>query len=126
MEDRNFRRIAAARTGDRKSTMVKKCLFALPIAAFCLFAATLLHADARKSVKTVPPAYPAIALKMRIEGTVKLDVTIDPDGSVADIKVVSGHQLLAPAAMDAVKKWRYETADSKSTQSVSVEFNLPH
>ena len=106
--------------------MTKKWMFALPIAAICLFAATLLHADNRKSVKTVPPAYPAIALKMRIEGTVKLDVTIDPDGSVADVKVVSGHQLLASAAADAVKKWRFETADSKSTQPINVEFNLPH
>ncbi len=106
--------------------MTRKSIFVMLIAAFCLFAATLLHADTRKSVKTVPPAYPAIALKMKIEGTVKLDVTIEPDGSVADVKVVSGHQLLASAAMDAVKKWRYETAESKSTQSVNVEFNLPH
>jgi TonB family protein len=115
-----------AEIGDRKITMTKKYMFLLPIATFCLFTATLLHADARKSVKTVPPAYPAIALKMRIEGTVKLDVTIDPDGSVGDVKVVSGHTLLASAAMDAVKKWRYEPGEGKSTQSVSVEFNLPH
>ncbi len=105
--------------------MTMKHIFLLPIAAFCLFAATLLHADTRKSVKTVPPTYPAIALKMRIEGTVKLDVTIDPDGSVGDVKVVSGHQLLASAAIEAVKKWRYEPADSKSTQTVNVDFNLP-
>jgi TonB family protein len=106
--------------------MTRKYVLLLPIAAFCLFTATILHADTRKSVKTVPPAYPAIALKMRIEGTVKLDVTIDPDGSVEDVKVVSGHQLLASAAIDAVKKWRYEPGEAKSTQSVNVEFNLPH
>jgi TonB family protein len=106
--------------------MTTKRIFFLPIAAFCMLVATLLHADTRKSVKTVPPVYPAIAAKMRVEGTVKLDITIDPDGSVADVKVVSGHQLLASAAMEAVKKWRYEAGDGKSTQSVSVEFNLPH
>ena len=106
--------------------MTKKRIFLFPIASFCLFAATLLHADTRKAVKTSPPVYPSIAAKMRIEGTVKLDVTIDSDGSVSDVKVVSGHQLLASAAVEAVKKWHYETAESKSTQSVSVEFNLPH
>jgi TonB family protein len=105
--------------------MNKNRLFLLPMVCFCLFAAALLHADTRKSVKTVPPVYPAIAAKMKVEGTVKLDATIDPDGSVSDVKVVSGHQLLVPAAIEAVKKWKYESGDGKSTQSVSVEFNLP-
>jgi TonB family protein len=106
--------------------MTENRIFLLPVASFCLFAAALLHADTRKSVKTVPPVYPAIAVKMRVEGTVKLDATIDPDGSVSDVKVVSGHQLLVQAAIEAVKKWKYESGDGKSTQSVSVEFALPH
>jgi len=57
---------------------------------------------------------------------VKLDATIDPDGSVSDVKVVSGHQLLVQAAVEAVKKWKYESGDGKSTQPVTVEFALPH
>ena len=107
-------------------TMVKIRFYLFAIFGFSLVAATLLHADTRKSVKTTPPTYPAIALKMRIEGTVKMDVTIDPDGSVADVKVLSGHQLLASAAQEAVKKWRYEPGEGKSTQSVSLDFALPH
>jgi TonB family protein len=63
---------------------------------------------------------------MRVEGTVKLDATVDPDGSVSEVKVVSGHQLLAPAAVEAVKKWKYESGEGKASQAVSVEFNLPH
>lgn len=106
--------------------MIKKRFVSLPIVAFCLLAVTLLHADTRKSVKTVPPVYPAIAARMRIEGTVKLDVTVDPDGSVEEVKVVSGHQLLVSAAVDAVKKWRYEPGESKSVVAVNVDFNLPH
>lgn len=106
--------------------MTKNRIFLLPVVCFCLFAAALLHADTRKSLKTVAPVYPAIAAKMRVEGTVKLDATIDPDGSVSDVKVVSGHALLVQAAIEAVKKWKYESADGKSTQSVSVEFALPH
>jgi TonB family protein len=106
--------------------MRKVRFFMFPLFIFCLFAATLVHADTRKSVKTIPPVYPAIALKMRIEGTVKLDVTIDADGTVSDVKVVSGHQLLASAAVDAVKKWRYEPGEGKSVQSVNMDFTLPH
>lgn len=105
--------------------MAKNRIFLLPVVCVCLFAAALLHADTRKSVKTVPPVYPAIAMKMRVEGTVKLDATIDPDGTVSDVKVVSGHTLLVQAAVDAVKKWKYESGDGKSTQTVSVEFVLP-
>jgi len=106
--------------------MTKHRFFLLSIFTFCLFAATHLYADTRKSVKTPPPAYPAIALKMKIEGTVKMDVTIEPNGSVADVKVVSGHQLLVSAAIEAVKKWRYEPGEGKSTQTVALDFTLPH
>jgi TonB family protein len=107
-------------------TMTKNRIVFLLVVCFCLFAVALLHADTRKSVKTVPPVYPAIAAKMRVEGAVKLDATIDSDGSVSDVKVVSGHQLLVNAAVDAVKKWKYESGDGKSIQPVSVEFALPH
>src|ERR1700720_502345 len=99
--------------------MTKNRIFLLPILCFCLSAAALLHADTRKSVKTVPPVYPAIAAKMKVEGTVKLDATIDPDGSVSEVKVVSGHQLLVQSAVEAVKKWKYESGDRKSIQPVS-------
>ena len=106
--------------------MSKIRILSLTAVSFLLFAATFAFADTRKSVKTAPPSYPAIALKMKVEGTVKLDVTIDPDGTVSDVKVVSGHQLLVSAAVEAVKKWKYEPADAKSVQSVALDFALPH
>jgi TonB family protein len=112
--------------GGFQITMKKSRYVLFPLLAFYLVVASLLHADTRKAVKVTPPVYPAIAVKMKVEGAVKMDVTIDPDGSVADVKVLSGHQLLVTAAVDAVKKWRYETAGAKSTQSVSLEFALPH
>jgi TonB family protein len=107
-------------------TMVKNRMLIFLVLCFCLFAAALLHADTRKSVKTVQPVYPAIAVKMKVEGTVKLEATIDPDGSVSDVKVVSGHLLLVQAAIDAVKKWKYESGEGKSTQIVALDFALPH
>jgi TonB family protein len=113
-------------TEQRERTMTKKQRFLLGAFSFFIFTATILHADNRKTVRTAPPVYPAIAAKMRVEGSVKLDATIDADGTVSDVKVVSGHQLLAPAAVDAVKKWKYEPAEAKSTQSVTVDFALAH
>ena len=54
------------------------------------------------------PVYPKLAQQMRISGIVKLGVLIGEDGSVERIRLLSGHPLLVPAAMDAVKHWRYE------------------
>ena len=106
--------------------MLKKRSSIVFVLGVFVFGATILHADNRKTVKTSAPVYPAIAAKMRVEGSVKLDATIDADGTVSDVKVVSGHQLLAPAAVEAVKKWKYEPAEAKSTQSVTVDFALAH
>lgn len=106
--------------------MYKKLCYLLFAVGIFFLAGAILRADNRKAVKTSPPVYPAIAAKMRVEGSVKLDATIDPDGTVSDVKVVSGHQLLAPAAVEAVKKWKYEPADAKSTQAVTVDFALAH
>jgi TonB family protein len=106
--------------------MTRNRLFASLAGSLCLFSATLLHADTRKATKTVPPAYPALAAKMKIEGTVKIEAVINDEGAVEDAKVISGHALLAPAAVEAVKKWRYEPGGGKSVQAVNVDFVLPH
>jgi protein TonB len=55
----------------------------------------------------VEPEYPADALAQGIEGSVKLDAVIDPDGNVRTLQPISGPKQLFPAAMDAVHQWRY-------------------
>jgi len=55
----------------------------------------------------VVPEYPALAKQGRIQGTVELQAVIGKDGTVQDLKVVSGHPLLAQAALDAVRNWVY-------------------
>ena len=59
-------------------------------------------------IHDVPPQYPPEAGRERIEGTVVLMAVIGKDGSVQDVQVVSGLPLLAQAAIDAVKQWRYK------------------
>ncbi len=58
-------------------------------------------------VHDVPPTYPPEAGRARIEGTVVLLAVIGKDGSVQDVRVESGLPILAQAAIDAVKQWRY-------------------
>lgn len=59
-------------------------------------------------IHDVPPQYPPEAGRERIEGTVVLLAVIGTDGGVQDVQVVSGLPILAQAAMDAVKQWRYK------------------
>jgi protein TonB len=54
------------------------------------------------------PEYPPLAKMARIQGTVRLDAVISKDGTIQDLKVISGHPLLVRAAMDAVTRWRYQ------------------
>jgi protein TonB len=54
------------------------------------------------------PEYPPLAKMARIQGVVRLDATISKDGTIQDLKVISGHPLLVKAALDAVQRWRYQ------------------
>jgi protein TonB len=54
------------------------------------------------------PVYPPLARQARIQGTVKLTAIISKDGSIQKLEVLSGHPLLIPAALQAVKEWRYK------------------
>jgi TonB family protein len=56
---------------------------------------------------TVVPVYPVLARQARIQGMVVLDADISRDGAIDALKLVSGHPLLVPAALEAVKQWRY-------------------
>ncbi len=58
--------------------------------------------------KQVLPRYPPLARQARISGVVKLTAIIAKNGMVQELKVLSGHPLLVPAALQAVKQWRYK------------------
>ena len=77
----------------------------------------------RKLKSQVTPAYPELARKMNITGVVKVQITIAPNGSVKTARLVGGHPVLANAAMDTVKKWRYEPAKDETTTVVEFHFD---
>lgn len=76
----------------------------------------------RKTKTKVAPVYPALARKMNITGTVKVLVVVSPSGNLKDTKVVGGNPLLVNAVMDALKKWKFEPADSESTGTMEFKF----
>ncbi len=59
-------------------------------------------------LRQVQPQYPPLARQARIQGTVKLTAVIAKDGTIQELKVLNGHPLLIPAALQAVKQWRYK------------------
>jgi TonB family protein len=59
-------------------------------------------------ITKVAPEYPADAREARIQGVVILGVVINKEGNVANIQLISGHPMLAPAAIEAVKQWKYK------------------
>ena len=59
-------------------------------------------------VRKVNPVYPPLARQARISGTMVLRAVISKDGSIENLSLVSGHPMLAPAAIDAVKQWKYK------------------
>lgn len=56
----------------------------------------------------IQPTYPPLARQARIQGAVVLQAEISKDGSIENLRLVSGHPMLAPAAIDAVKQWKYK------------------
>jgi protein TonB len=76
----------------------------------------------RRAKSKVQPVYPELARKMNIAGTVKIEVTVAPNGTVKDARVVGGHPVLANAALDAAKKWRFEPAAAESTGVIDFKF----
>jgi len=76
----------------------------------------------RKVKVRVPPEYPELARRLRIAGAVKIQVVVSPGGKVRSTKVVGGHPLLIQAALDAVRRWKFEPANEESSLVVEVKF----
>jgi periplasmic protein TonB len=80
--------------------------------------------------KRVQPVYPAQAMQMRVQGAVQLQATIAKDGSVANLKVLSGDGMLSRAAIEAVRQWQYKpyylNGEPIEIQTqITVNFKLP-
>jgi protein TonB len=80
-------------------------------------------------VHKVIPRYPSIGIAIHQEGTVVLQATISKNGTIENLRVISGPAMLQQAALDAVAQWRYrpyllngEPVEVETT--VSVEFKL--
>jgi|SRR5229473_4372675 len=79
----------------------------------------------RKLIKKVEPVYPPLAGKLHLAGTVKLALQIAPEGKVSSVHTVGGNPILAVAAEDAAKQWKYEVVPKESSAMVTLSFEVP-
>ncbi len=77
----------------------------------------------RKVVNKVAPIYPDLARRLNLHGVVKLVVVIAPDGSVKSTEVIGGNPVLTQAAVNAVRKWRYEATPEQTHGLVELRFD---
>ncbi len=80
-------------------------------------------------VHKVTPDYPPLARQARVQGVVILEAVIAADGTIENLRVVSGHPMLVGAAVQAVKQWRYKPyllngSPVEVDTTVQVNFNL--
>jgi TonB family protein len=78
----------------------------------------------------VDPIYPTEARRQKVEGAVMLDILVGEDGNVHEVHVTSGPPLLAKAATEAVKRWRYQPFQLNGRpvsihNQITIQFKLP-
>ena len=115
-----FLTILKKKTG--RTLLLLVLAFTTLLAAYAPIAAFAQDGIQRKVKSRVEPIYPETARRIGLTGVVKLEVVVATNGTVKETKVLGGHPLLVNAAVDAVRKWRFETASTESTGTVEFKF----
>src|SRR5215471_3746984 len=80
-------------------------------------------AAARRLIEKKAALYPALARTMALQGTVKVDALVASDGTVKSVEVKGGHPVLAQAAANSVRQWKWEPAARETHEVVEVKFS---
>lgn len=80
------------------------------------------RAEDREVVSKVKPVYPKIAQRLKVTGSVLLNVVVAPNGTVKSATTIMGHAALCEAAKDAVMKWKFAPAEYETTEQVEIQF----
>jgi TonB family protein len=69
-----------------------------------------------------PPPYPALARRLNIRGTVRLEAVVRRDGTVKQVRILGGNPVLAEALSSAVMNWKFEAAAQETVENVEYTF----
>jgi TonB family protein len=98
-------------------------LLAAQAFAFPVQAQLELNEAGRKIKTRVVPQYPELARRTRLAGTVRVELTVTPEGSVRSVKELGGNPVLLEALTRAVKQWKYEPSAKESIVEVKAAFS---
>jgi TonB family protein len=80
----------------------------------------------RKLIAQVDADYPPDLKRAYIGGVVRLDIVVNPHGSVDSVRIAGGNPILAECAVKAVKHWKYSPAASATNIRVNLHFDPTH
>jgi TonB family protein len=80
------------------------------------------HVSERKVIVRTTPNYPELARKAHLQGVVKVEAVVRPNGTVKATRVVGGNPVLVLAATDAVSKWKFEPEPNETTEVIQLTF----
>lgn len=105
---------------------VKIVIFSgLILASAGIVTAQQSHAAAgpeRKVATRVAPEYPELAKRMHLQGVVKVEAVVRPNGTVKSTRALGGNPVLVDAAIAAVGKWKFEPSQNETTEIVQLTF----
>jgi TonB family protein len=77
---------------------------------------------ARKVLSRVTPQYPSLARSLSLDGSVKADVLVMPNGTAKSVEIKGGHPLLGQAAQSALREWKWEPSAHESHEIIELRF----
>jgi len=90
----------------------------------CAWAQTSAASTSERKVSAkVAPNYPELAKRMHLQGVVRIEAVVRPNGTVKSTRVLGGNPVLVDAASDAVSKWKFEPAQAETTEVVQLTFS---
>ena len=99
----------------------------LLLASVCLgplaISQTEAPVEARKVLQRIMPVYPDIAKRMNLTGSVKVLVTVSPDGKVKTVQPMGGSPVLIQAVENAVNKWKFAPGSTETKELIELKFD---
>jgi protein TonB len=91
----------------------------------------IAEAEAPRKTRDVQPNYPEHLRRARVEGVVRVECMIAPDGHVREVRAVEGNMMFAPAALEAVRQWvftppKYNGKPVSVVMTVTIRFRIKY
>jgi TonB family protein len=79
--------------------------------------------EGRKALSNPAPSYPEVAKRLRLVGTVKVQIVIGVDGRIKEKSFIGGHPVLVNSVEEALKNWKYAPGNGETTTQLEFVFH---